>query len=96
MYRIEVDTFLLELFPDIHEQDFIYHVNVALGVKVSSYSYSADTFMNVCVQGIAEFALQLKALYETVTGEVRLEEPYSIHNYIEFIAETGGYIRVIG
>ena len=51
--------------------------------------------MDACVQGIAEFALQLKALYETLIGEVRLEEPYSIHNYIEFIAETGGYIRVI-
>ncbi len=96
MYRIEADTFLLELFPEIHEQDFIYLVNVTLGVKVSSYGYSADTFMDVGVQGIAEFALQLKALYETLTGEARLEEPYSVHNYIEFIAETGGHIRVMG
>lgn len=96
MYRIEADTFLLELFPEIHEQDFIYPVNVTLGVKVSSYGYLADTFMDVGVQGIAEFALQLKALYETLTGDARLEEPYSVHNYIEFIAETGGHIRVTG
>lgn len=96
MYRIEADTFLLELFPEIHEQDFVYPVNVTLGVKVSSYGYSADTFMDVGVQGIAEFALQLKALYETLTGEARLEEPYSVHNYIELIAETGGHIRVMG
>lgn len=96
MYRIGADTFLLELFPEVHEQDFVYPVNVTLGVKVSSYGYSADTFMDVSVQGIAEFALQLKALYETLTGEARLEEPYSVHNYIEFIAETGGHIRVMG
>lgn len=96
MYKIEADTFILEFFPELHAQDFAYPVNVRLGVKVSSYGYSADTFMDVGVQGIAEFALQLKDLYETLTGEARLEEPYSVHNYIEFIAGTGGHISVTG
>ena len=62
MYRIESDTFILEISPEIHEQDFAYPVNVYLGVKVSSYGYSADTFMDVGVKGIAEFTLQLKDL----------------------------------
>ncbi|MBR0463880.1 MAG: hypothetical protein IJJ23_05780 [Clostridia bacterium] len=88
MYRIESDTFILEFFPEIHEQDFGYPVNVNLGVKVSSYGYSANTFMDVGVRGIAEFALQLKNLYETLSGEARLNEPYSVHNYIEFVAKT--------
>lgn len=96
MYRIESDTFILEFFPEIHEQDFAYPVNVYLGVKVSSYGYSADTFMDVGVQGIAEFALQLKGLYETLSGEARLEEPYSVHNYIEFVVKTSGHIKVMG
>ena len=52
--------------------------------------------MEVVVQGLGEFAVQLKDLYETLSGEARLEEPYSVHNYIEFIAETGGHIRVMG
>ena len=43
--------------------------------------------MDVGVKGIAEFTLQLKDLYETLSGKARLEEPYSVHNYIEFIAE---------
>jgi len=30
MYRIEADTLLLELFPEIHEQDFVYPANVTL------------------------------------------------------------------
>ena len=96
MYRIETDTFVLELTPKIHEQDLTYPVNVTLGVKISSYGYSADTYMDVGVQGIAEFAVQLKNLYETLTGKSKLEEPYSVHNYIEFIAETGGHIKVTG
>ena len=60
------------------------------------YRIEADTFMGVGVQGIAEFALQLKDLYETLSGEARLEEPYSVHNYIELVAKTGGHIRVMG
>ena len=96
MNRIETDTFILELLPKIHEQDLLYPVNVNLGVKVSSYGYSADTFMDVGVQGIADFAAHLKELYESLTGAARLEEPYSADNYIEFIAETKGHIRVVG
>lgn len=96
MYRIETETFILELFPEIYEHDFEYPVNVYLGVKVSSYGYSADTFMDVGVQGIAGFAAQLKSLYESLEGEARLEEPYSVHNYIEFYAKKGGHIRVRG
>ena len=96
MYRIETDTFILEFSPEIHLQDFAYPVNVTLGVKVSSYGYSAETFMDVCVQDIAEFAVQLKNLYETLSGESRLEEPYSVHNYIVFIAEPNGHIKVTG
>ena len=37
MYRIEADTFTLDLSPEIHEEDFAYPVNVFLVVKVSSY-----------------------------------------------------------
>ena len=96
MYKIETDTFILDFFPEIHEQDFSCPVNVNLGVKISSYGYSADTFMDIGVQGIAEFATQLMRLYESLTGEARLDEPYSVNNYIEFIAEKGGHIRVIG
>ena len=96
MYRIETDTFILELIPEIYLQDFAYPVNVTLGVKVSSYGYSAETFMDVGVQDIAEFAVQLNNLYETLEGEAKLEEPYSVHNYIVFIAEPNGHIKVTG
>lgn len=96
MYRIEAESFGLEFIPEVFEQDFSYPVNVNLGVKVTSYGFSADTYMDVGVQGIAVFATRLKNLYESLTGEARLEEPYSVHNYIEFIARKGGHIGVMG
>ncbi len=46
--------------------------------------------------GIAEFAFELKDLYETLSGKARLEEPYYVHNDIAFVAETGGHVKVAG
>ena len=96
MYRIETETFLLEFDPKIYEEDFAYPVNVSLWVRILSYGYSAETYLDVSVKGIAGFATDLKNLYEELTGEARLEEPYNTNNYIEFTAKTGGHIEVTG
>ena len=96
MYRIESDTFKLELLPEINEQDLAYPVNVTLGVKVTSYGYSVETTLDVGAKDIAEFAYQLNDLYETLTGEAKLDEPYNKYNFIEFVSETGGHISVVG
>ena len=36
----------------------------------------------------------MNELYETLSGSVRLEEPYSMHCFLEFTAVTGGHIRI--
>ena len=56
----------MELSPNIHKQNFTYLANVYLGVKSSSYGYSADTFMVVGINLISEFVLLLT--------DARLEE----------------------
>ena len=38
----------------------------------------------------------LNELYETLSGSVRLEEPYSMHCFLEFTAVTDGHIRIKG
>lgn len=96
MYRIESDTFILELSPVIYEEDLAYPVNVTLGVKVTSYGYSVETSMDVGAKEIAEFAYQLNDLYESLTGDAKLDETYNKYNFIEFVSETGGHISVVG
>ena len=63
---------------------------------MNKYRIEADTLMDAGVRGIAEFALRLKDLYETLSGKARLEEPYYVHNDIAFVAETGGHVKVAG
>ena len=43
---------------------------------------------------LSDFAVNLNELYETLSGSVRLEEPYSMHCFLEFTAVTGGHIRI--
>ena len=96
MYKIGTDKFILDLSPEIYKQDQSYSVNANLGVKVFSYGFSAETSMEVGVKEIAEFSDEIMYLYNTLTGVARLEEPYGFHNYIEFIAQKSGHIKVKG
>lgn len=45
---------------------------------------------------LSDFAVNLNELYETLSGSVRLEEPYGMHCFLEFTAVTGGHIRIKG
>ena len=40
--------------------------------------------------------MNLNELYETLSGLVRLEEPYGMHCFLEFTAVRSGHIRIKG
>lgn len=96
MFRLDSDDFQLELFPMVFETDIEYPENTTLNIKVVSDGFSADATMDVDVKTLAEFAKDLLHLYKSLSGKARLEEPYGVHNYIEFEAITKGYITVKG
>lgn len=96
MYKLEAENFLLELSPVIYESDLSFPVNTSLGIRVFSYEFSAESAMEIDVHGLADFAVCLNKLYETLKGSAKLEEPYGAHSYIEFIACSGGHIEVRG
>lgn len=96
MYNLKSENFFLEFAPTIYENDLSFPINTSLGIKVSSYGFSTDSVMDIDVRGLADFSISLNRLYETLKGAARLEEPYGVHSYIEFIACNGGHIKVKG
>ncbi len=96
MYRLETENFLLELKPKVHQDDLPFPVNTVLNIKIFSYGFSAESVMDIDVRGLADFAVHLNELYETLKGSARLEEPYGVHCYIEFMACCGGHIKIKG
>lgn len=96
MYRLETENFFLEIEPEVHENDLSFRGNTNLSVKVASYGFSAEAVMDIDVRELVEFALRLNELYETLEGSARLEEPYGMRGYIEFLACGRGHIKVRG
>ena len=79
MYRLELENFCVEFNPTIHENDLPFPVNTSLNIKVFSYGFSADAVMDIDVRGLADFAISLNRLYETLKGSAILETPYGVH-----------------
>ena len=96
MYKLETENFSLELLPGIHQDNFPYPKANSLQVKVSSLGFSAHSIMDIDDIALSDFAVNLNELYETLSGSVRLEEPYSMHCFLEFTAVTDGHIRIKG
>ncbi|MCI8332466.1 MAG: hypothetical protein HFE78_06540 [Clostridiales bacterium] len=96
MYRLETENFLLELDAKVYQDDLIFPVNANLNIKVFSYGFSAESVMDIDTLRLADFAVQIHKLYETLNGSARLEEPYGFHCYIEFTACGGGHIKITG
>ena len=95
-YKIETDVFMLKLEPVVHERDLREAVNTSLMIHVSSYDFSAKTMLDIDVRGLAGFAAGLLALYEELSGSVRLRVPYADECYVEFSADRLGHIRISG
>lgn len=95
MYRIKAENFLLEFSLTVYEDDFSYPVNTTLSVEVSSFGFAANSFMDIGIQGLSAFAIQLNEMYDTLTGSAELYEPYGI-SFIKLSASRTGHIKIWG
>lgn len=67
-----------------------------VSVTVFSDGFCGKGDMEVPVKKLANFAVNLKNLYETLKGSARLEEPYFPNNFIEFVVKKTGRVVVSG
>lgn len=95
-YQLNGENFLLIINPKVFEEDIRLPSNTALEVIVQSNGFSAHTAMDIDIKEFAKFALDLNHIYETLSGEARIEEPYGVRMYISFIGNGRGHIAVKG
>ena len=86
MYNIKTTDFNLEFTPVV---DSVY-----IEVKCDGFSgrtcFDAENFL------IADFALQLKDMYEKLEGTAKIQDLYETESYIEFAAQKKGHILIKG
>lgn len=95
-HRLSTEDFTVEIEIDINEEEFDYPINSTLDIYVESDKFGARTTMDIDIKEFAIFVCNLKHLYDFLQGSARIEQPYSIYNYIEFSAKRDGHILVKG
>ena len=93
---LKTETFLLSIKLQVFENDIKYPNNTIMSIKVESDGFSASTNMDINIKDFAKFTIDLCQIYETLSGEARIEEPYGMHMYLSFIGNGRGHISVKG
>ena len=81
---------------DFYIEDITYPTNTIMGVNVYSDGFCASTSMDIDIRELAVFSEKLCQVYDTLSGEARIEEPYGLHMYLQFIGDGKGHISVKG
>ncbi len=95
-HLICTETFILRFKLRIFEEDIHLPSNTMLEVFVKSNGFSGCSTMDIDIKEFAEFSSDLNRIYETLSGEARVEEPYGVHMYISFQGDGRGHIAVKG
>lgn len=95
-YQLKSENFLLTINPKVFEEDIYLPSNTILEVTIQSDGFSAHTTMDIDIKEFSKFALDLTHLYETLSGEARIEEPYGLHMYMLFVGNGNGHIAIKG
>ena len=95
-HLIKTEQFALEISTNIFESDIALPSNTIMDVIVESDGFIGNASMDIDAKELAKFAHDLEKLYEKLSGEARIEEPYGLHMYISFTGNGRGQIAVKG
>jgi len=95
-YSLHSENFCLQIRLKVFEEDLRLPTNTSMEVSVRSDGFSAKAAMDIDIRELAKFAADLSRIYETLSGEARIEEPYGTHMYLSFAGDGRGHIAVKG
>lgn len=93
---LETETFRLLMEAEIFEEELDLPNNAILRVRVESDGFQGESSLDVDAKALARFALDMRALYDTLSGSARVEEPYGMHQHLAFSCDSLGHIAVRG
>ena len=93
---LETNTFRLSLSLRVFETDNALDPYALMTVRVESGGYCGDAELDVDLREFAAFARDLRKLYDTLSGEATVREPFGYKRFLSFSAEPRGHIRVKG
>lgn len=95
-YILKTESFELSIKLKVFEDDIKYPNNTIMSIKVESNGFCANTNMDINIKDFAKFTVDLYKIYETLSGEAKIEEPYGMHMYLYFKGNGRGHISIKG
>lgn len=95
-FLLKTDSFSLLLNLRVFESDIRYPLNTIMEVEVESNGFAGNVNMDIDVKEFAKFAVDLSKLYDCLSGEAQIAEPYGEQMYLAFQGDGSGHIRVKG
>ena len=93
---LETNTFRLSLSLRVFETDNAWDPYSLMTVRVESGGYCGNAELDIDLKEFAAFARDLRKLYDTLSGEATVREPFGYKRFLSFSAEPRGHIRVKG
>lgn len=93
---IETECFKLSFDFQVFESDISYPANTILSVNVLSNGFSASATMDVDIKDVASFCFNLQKIYNSLSGEAKIQEPFGNQQYLLFSGDQKGHILISG
>ena len=93
---LETECFKLSLDFQVFESDISYPSNTILSVCVLSEGFSAFTTMDIDIKDVVSFCNELQKVYDSLSGEAKIHEPFGNRQYILFSGDKNGHIHISG
>lgn len=95
-FLLKCNKFKLVLSIDTFDNDIKYPINTIMNVFYKDENFSAKASLDIDVNDFVFFIKKLSDVYNKLSGEAIIEEPYSYKRFISFIADKNGYIKIKG
>jgi len=95
-FILNTEHFSLSLLLDVFENDIPYPSNTIMNVSVRSGGFAGCAGMDIDIKEFAKFAFDAYGIYENLTGETEIREPYGKHMYLSLLGDGKGYICIKG
>lgn len=93
---IETERFKLSLDFQVFDSDISYPANTILSVNVLSNGFSASATMDIDIMDVASFCVNLQKIYNSLSGEAKIQEPFGNRQYLLFSGDQKGHILISG
>lgn len=95
-HTLSTPKFSISCDPQVFESDIACPSNTTLYVSIHSDGFCANANMDIDIKAFAQFAADLKSMYDNLKGAAIIQEPFGHQMFIRFEMDRRGYIHVNG